>query len=91
MCPRFRNQSKICNIDCLGQSSLIGSIKDGVERNVLQNFVHAELVWIENHFDIVSEFAVYTGVLLFRSRQLQEEGEAGRKCAGLGSVEQMQC
>lgn len=49
MSTRLCNKTKICNIDSLSKPSLVGSIKDGIQRDVLEHLVHPELVWVENH------------------------------------------
>lgn len=43
------NGSKIGNVDSLFQHSLVGSVKDRAQGNVLEHLVHAKLVWIEDH------------------------------------------
>jgi hypothetical protein len=50
---RLGNETKIGNIDGLLQGSLVGCIKDCIERDVLQNFVDSEFMRVENHIDDV--------------------------------------
>jgi hypothetical protein len=45
------DQSEISNVDGSGQTALVGSIKDGIERDVLKDLVDPQLVRIEDHFD----------------------------------------
>ena len=57
------NETKVRNVDCLFQGALVWSVKDRIERNVLQDFVHAELVRIENHGCISGVSKFQQGIL----------------------------
>ena len=49
MCTRLCNLAKIGNIDGSLEACLVGSVKDGIQRNVLENLVDSEFVRIEHH------------------------------------------
>jgi hypothetical protein len=51
---RLGDQTKIRNIHRSGELSLVRGIKDGIERNVLENFVEPELVRVENHTELTT-------------------------------------
>ena len=43
------NQSEIGNVDRLGQTTLVGCVKDRIEGDVLEDLVDPQLVRVENH------------------------------------------
>ena len=47
---RLGNHTQVSDINSLGEGTLVRSIKDSIEGNVLQNLVDTELVGIEDHF-----------------------------------------
>lgn len=49
--PRFSNNTEIGDIDSLLQGPLVGRIKYGIKGDVLEHFVDAQFVRIENHDD----------------------------------------
>ena len=49
VCSSLCDLPQIRNVDSPSQSSFIGSIKDGVERNFGENLVDSHLMWVENH------------------------------------------
>ena len=46
-------QSQICNIHSLAKTCFRGRIENSIERDVLEELVHSELVWIGYHAGVV--------------------------------------
>lgn len=49
MCSSLANGSKVGNVHSPFQSGLVWSIKDGIQRNVLEDLVDSELMRVEDH------------------------------------------
>jgi hypothetical protein len=45
------NSTEIGNIYGTAKARLVRGIKDGIQRNVLENLVDSQLVWIEQHLE----------------------------------------